>query len=394
MATPSWRWAPLLLGLTVTAARGRPPPTLQDVDARLYELSAKIQPLRAVQPTNAEAQRADFLAGRLENPRLCADTPVGYDPAAVEAELRALEIPAGPIGDLLRGSRRALLLANRVVQHRGTKAVRWATEQLNGRPSARLVRRAEGLLAAVPPPGPSQGPRVSGDEFLAHLRDEVRAYGLDDWTVEVMQTEGSTHVSPAHRAVRLARVASIPAEVPPRLAVHEVGVHVLRAANGYLQPYRIFATGTAGYQDTEEGLAAYCEVVTGTTETRVLRKYAARVLAIDSMVHGASFRATFTRLRDHQVEEGTAWETTVRAFRGGGYAKDHVYLEGLFRVLDYVEAGGALEDLFVGKIRVAEVAKVRALVEAGVLRPARYLPRRLADPPADGGAMLRLLKTL
>ena len=63
-------------------------------------------------------------------------------------------------------------------------------------------------------------------------------------------------------------------------------------------------------------------------------------------------------------------------------------------MLDHVAAGGRLASLFVGKIRVADVPRIEAMLAAGELRPARYLPRRLGEPPADGGRLLRFLQGL
>jgi uncharacterized protein (TIGR02421 family) len=384
----------LLAALPVSARSAPDPTALALIDRELHELTVKIRPLDAVQPTGADSQRADFEEGRIRNPVLRYENPVDYSPAAMEAELRSLWIPRQGAGRFLADARDSLQIQNRIVRYRGTAAVPWLTTRLYGRPDARLVERARGILEELESEGPSSAPPVELEAFADHLRAELAAYGLDDWKVLVMAREGSTHVNAGAREVRVSRRATVPASVPARLAVHEVGVHVLRAANGYLQPYRVLATGTAGYQDTEEGLAAYCEVVTGTAQPSVLRKYAARVLAIDAMLRGLDFRATHTLLRSFDIPLGIAWETTLRAFRGGGYAKDHVYLDGLFRVLDHVASGGRLESLFVGKIRVADVPRIEAMVAAGELRPARYLPRRLGEPPVDGGRLLRFLQGL
>lgn len=386
-----------LLGTLIGARNGLAAPPAKQllrIDRTLHELRAPVRSLALVQPSGADAQRADFEAGRIRNPVLRYETPLGYDPAALEAELRALVIPRSGAGRFLADAREALLLRNRVVRYRGTSAVPWLTARLYGRPGPRLLERARGILRDLPPEEDEGEPRVGLEAFVEHLREELEAYGLGDWRVRVMEREGSTHVASGTREVWVAKRPEVPASVPPRLAVHEIGVHVLRAANGYLQPYRLLATGTAGYQDTEEGLAAYCEVVTGTARPSVLRKYAARALAIDAMLRGQDFRDTHSLLRSLGIPPGIAWETTLRAHRGGGYAKDHVYLDGLFRVLDHMATGGSLETLFVGKIRVADVPRIEAMLARGELRPARYLPRRLGQPPADGGRLLRFLEAL
>lgn len=384
----------LAASLVQASPRVRADPALQAIDRQLFEAEERVRPLEAIQPQGMEAQRDEFRRGRLRNPVFRYPGPLPYDTEAVEARLRGLRIEGEGMARLLARRRDTLLHLNRVVRHRGTRAVLWTTLRLNGRPDARLLARAAAILAQVPPEDHAHTPRVSREHFLSVLRHEVAAYGLEGWSVVAMDREGSTHVSAPTRTVFVADRATVLEGVPERLAVHEVGVHALRAANGYRQPYSMFATGTAGYQATEEGLAAYCELASGRGDPGTLRKYAGRVLAADAVARGLDFRDTYERLRGHGIDEGTCWETSVRAHRGGGYMKDHVYLQGLFEVLDYVDAGGRLADLFVGKIQVSEVAEVQAMVARGELLPPRWLPLRVPDPVPQDIPLLQLLRGL
>ena len=69
-----------------------------------------------------------------------------------------------------------------------------------------------------------------------------------------------------------------------------------------------------------------------------------------------------------------AFGVTVRAHRGGGYAKDHVYLTGFLAVRKYVAEGGDLRLLFVGKCSLNDVPLVRELLAAGKLKEPQYYP--------------------
>ncbi|GAG24501.1 unnamed protein product, partial [marine sediment metagenome] len=159
------------------------------------------------------------------------------------------------------------------------------------------------------------------------------------------------------------------------LAIHEVGVHVLRAANGYRQPLKIFAIGLPTYLSTEEGLSMYFEEITGNTNNEMLRNYAARVVAVDSLLRDLTFRKTFEKLKSYNFSDEQAWNLTLRAFRGGGYIRDHVYLEGYIQVKDFAQKKGDFKALYVGKIGIKDLTLVKDLLKKGILREAKYIPK-------------------
>ena len=64
-----------------------------------------------------------------------------------------------------------------------------------------------------------------------------------------------------------------------------------------------------------------------------------------------------------------------RAFRGGGVARDVVYLRGWLRVRAALAAREAtVDEVRWGRVGVADVPALRALAEAGWLRPPPYTP--------------------
>ncbi len=91
----------------------------------------------------------------------------------------------------------------------------------------------------------------------------------------------------------------------------------------------------------------------------------------------------------------------MRVFRGGGQAKDAVYLRGLGALLDYLGRGGSLEPLLVGKIGLQHLDVVRDLQSRGVLVPPPFRPatfrdrrRRIASRSWGRGAQLMDLTKL
>ena len=171
------------------------------------------------------------------------------------------------------------------------------------------------------------------------------------------------------------------AEEVERLKVHEIEVHVYRGVNGNEQPFRIFRDGLAGYDETEEGLAIMAEEKMGClrTDTRQMKLYAGRALCVAHCMKG-SFHDAFKKLREF-FPEYLAYRLTERCKRGledtskkGGFTRGFHYLSGWGKVREYVEGGGDLGILYVGKIGLEDTGTVRLLLEKGKLKPPRYLP--------------------
>jgi hypothetical protein len=114
-----------------------------------------------------------------------------------------------------------------------------------------------------------------------------------------------------------------------------------------------------------------------------LRTLAGRVVAVRALVDGAAFGETYRLLTaGHGFSPGAAFTIVFRIWRGGGFTKDKVYLEGLRDVLAYLAQGEDIEPLFVGKVGASHLEIIRELELRGVLAPRPLTPRYLAAPEA------------
>jgi uncharacterized protein (TIGR02421 family) len=140
-------------------------------------------------------------------------------------------------------------------------------------------------------------------------------------------------------------------------------------------------TGLAGYDELQEGLAVLAEYLGGNLSRPRVRLLAARVVAAHMLADGASFVETYRELdTTYQFDQRTAFTITMRIYRGGGLTKDAIYLRGLLAVLDYVQRGGELAPLFVGKIAASHIPLVRELQLRTILHPAPMQPRYMQEP--------------
>ena len=168
------------------------------------------------------------------------------------------------------------------------------------------------------------------------------------------------------------------------LLSHEIGVHLLTYFNGSAQALRLFRTGLAGYEGVQEGLAVFAEYLVGGMTTGRLRLIAARVVACAAMLEGASFQEIFHALvREHGFSEIDAFNLTLRLYRGGGLAKDAIYLRGLLEVLEHLGNGGALDPFWMGKIAASHFGVMQELNSRGLLREPEIMPAFLSHPQAQ-----------
>lgn len=230
---------------------------------------------------------------------------------------------------------------------------------------------------------------TDADRFRNDLETLFQQFDLYGW--DVTYTEKTTHVDPINKQVRIRGSAEARINARhDRLLLHEFGVHVLRAANGWKQPHTLFAVGLHRYETTEEGITTFLEYATGLLSEQLLRRYALRVLAVQSVLDYNSFPETFSLLAAYTDNE-TAFYTTMRAHRSGGLSKDHIYLQGFRKIRDHVQQTEnlhALDDLYMGKIPLEELDELRTLrnachIEASRHRPTEFLDRFRAITGAD-----------
>jgi uncharacterized protein (TIGR02421 family) len=353
------------------------------IDHALAQMSGSMRFLLDVTPVNADDIKAEFVAGRVSEPRfvyreLEADQEVLKQ---VVTNIDVSQVEDTTLASLLRAKHRELLLQIDMLMARDSDVFRQLSTELYGGTSPRLREQAENILAAVPTPE-TKGEGVTAEEFLGLAQAEIDHYtGIDpgiDIHAEVRDdvngvvVSGNTLLIDPDATVQRARADA--------LLQHEVGTHLVTQVNGSAQPIQVLGTGLAGYDETQEGLAVLAEIGCGGLTPFRLRQLAARVVTVHRMTGGSSFVEAWEGLVDAGFPEASAFTTTMRAYRSGGLTKDAIYLRGLVDLLDHLRGGGTLDRLWLGKFSLDDLPLIDSLDEAGILNPPRILPRWLDDP--------------
>ena len=362
-----------------------------EVDRRLAEIDGSFDLLLQATPVNAEAAWYEFKRARYERPPVFHYRPVGVEPTLLKRRL--YEVPIERIDDptlahIFREKQDELGRSITMLADVGTRRFLPGSLQVYGGVDSALRTLAVELLERIPPRSRdgSLGRQLDARAFARRAEEEIghyrRCYPEFAATVAVRDDLYSgLLVSRGHLLV--GRKAKVPAGRVDALLQHEVGTHLVTYYNGRAQPFRQLYGGLAGYDALQEGLAVLSEYLVGGLSRPRVRLLAARVIAVEQLVAGATFVETFRRLKEtHGFPRRIAYTITTRVYRSGGLTKDAVYLRGLLEIADYLRRGGEIEPLVVGKIAADHIPLVRELRLREVLDAPPLRPRYLNDSHA------------
>ncbi|MFB8146414.1 flavohemoglobin expression-modulating QEGLA motif protein [Microbacterium sp. NPDC056003] len=354
-------------------------------DHAMASLAGTVRFLLEMTPVNADEVRAAFLADPRTDP-VFEYRELDVDPDVLDAQVAAIPLDAvtdATLATLLANRHREMILRVEMLRARDTADFLQLSIAQYGAVLPALVQRAEDLLERLPR-GRLEYDSVDAAAFLAAAQAEIDHYRSIDPDVGIhaeirddvsgVLVEGDTLLISHNASVAGARVNA--------LLQHEVGTHLVTQVNGSAQPIRMMGSGLAHYDETQEGLAVLAEIACGGLTVARLRQLAARVVAVHSMVGGASFVETHRVLTGYGLPAGSAYTVAMRVYRAGGFTKDAIYLRGLLALLEHVAGGGSLDLLFLGKFSLEDLPLVEDLAQRGLLVPAKITPRYLADPAA------------
>ncbi len=146
-----------------------------------------------------------------------------------------------------------------------------------------------------------------------------------------------------------------------RIVLHEVLGHVRPRVQAQREELGLFRVGSAKSSDDEEGRALLLERRAGVLEGARRRELARRHFAARAVRLGASFQDIVSELLALGQDIASAVEAACRAQRGGGLAREYVYLVSLAQVTRAFESEPELEGyLEHGRVSVAAARACRS----------------------------------
>lgn len=210
--------------------------------------------------------------------------------------------------------------------------------------------------------------------------------------IQVVESLSANALAGAKR-IRIRRDARFTDRDAAQLLNHEAHIHVATALNGKAQTdLPILAAGHPGTTRTQEGLAVFAEIISGTIELDRLQRLADRVFAIQMAIEGADFIQVYRYFLERTDKPDQSFESARRVFRGGvitggaPFTKDVVYLHGLLQVSNAIRAvfnagrADCLLLLFCGKLDLMAIPALCDLTAAGLCKFPKFVPPWIQDP--------------
>ncbi len=384
------------------------------LDARLCEAVKGIRLLNLVSWPASEQERfiADWHRGNAKLPQIRYPK---LDLADVRAELESIVAacdPDHPLGEYIYRTALSYEFAADMIQSLGTPEATRHSIALFGRPGDTLpgsdlsnldaarhfIELAEDMDAGLA--------SVEADYVLSAevMRDELQ-HALDAFfvhhriRVEIDPNLIAKAAAGATR-VRLRSATGFTEYDRHQLLEHEAFVHSLTALNGREQPHLKSLGRTAPrITATQEGLATFAELITGSIDLQRLKRISLRIIAIDKALQGADFIDIFKLFLDMGQTEADSFTSAMRVFRGapteGGsaFTKDTVYLHGLLSVHTFFRWAlknrrlGLARLLFAGKMALHDVFTLEPLFLDGTIAEPLYLPPWLTRAKGLAGTL-------
>jgi uncharacterized protein (TIGR02421 family) len=377
------------------------PELYADLDKRLVAATRGIRLLDSVSwPASAELEFiAAWNAGNARLPRI---DYARLDFAATREELAAIIVaadPAHPVGDYIRRSADSWRIATDLLESMGTPAITAHSAALFGRPDDRVPGAtltnldAANHFIAIADEYNSGAllDEVNPDIPAETLRDELQCrldlfFGAGVVSVETDPNLIAKAAAGATR-IRLRSATSFTTYDRDQLLAHEAFVHSLTALNGRAQPHlKSLARSSPRITATQEGLAVFAELMSGSIDIARMKRISLRILGIDMAIRGADFIEVFRFFMDAGQSANDSFSSAQRVFRGapvtGGaaFTKDAVYLHGLLSVHTFFrwalknQRMGLCRNLFAGKLALHDVIALEPYFANGYIAQPRYLP--------------------
>ncbi|MEO8497643.1 MAG: tyrosine/phenylalanine carboxypeptidase domain-containing protein [Planctomycetota bacterium] len=362
-----------------------------EVDRRLAEVGNQFDYLLQLTPVNANDAFEQFRGSQFARVPEFHYRPLPVDTSLLKRQL--YNIPIERVEDpalerLFLEKQEELDIKLSMLRDRDTPKFLYESFQLFGGVKDDLLELANSLLEQVPPGSKSRPESESVDaaQFASRAEAEINHYRslCPGFSAKVRVSGDVANLIVSRGSLLVSKQMKIPATRVEPLLAHEIGTHLLTYYNGKSQPFQQLYSGLAGYEELQEGMAVLSEYLVGGLTSSRMRQLAARVVAARQLTDGASFVDTFRTLDEQfAFSQQAAYTITMRIYRGGGLTKDAIYLRGLRTLLRYIQRGGDLAPLYVGKMAEKHIPLIQELQYRNVLAVAPLQPRFLETDAAQ-----------
>ncbi len=352
-------------------------PSILKVDKALYNLAKNIEILLYINPKNLLGEKKRFFAKNYNYEPKFTYHQLDIDPYEFREKLYRL--PVDDISDvsiqkLYRDVIDSYAQKIDLLSTIGSEKFLYNSLRYFGEPSVDDIQTSQFILYAKAFETYEE-PHIDAKAIRSAFYDALGCYEIDCKVEITDKIVASAMVNNVKKSIQINRLARMNTRELLGLIEHELGVHMVTTLNSEQQALRIFRLGLPKNTMTQEGLAILSEILSGNMQLHRMKSLALRVIAVKMMIDTHDFSYTFGSLmEDYAMERNAAFQLTARVFRGGGFTKDYLYLNGIKQAIASNKQRD-LTPLFVGKTSFEYLDVINEMIERDIVARPTYLPR-------------------
>ncbi len=331
-------------------------PNVIRIDQNLNRLVKKIELLNYINPINIEQEKRHFFSSKYNSNPKFHYRKIDFNPHKLQQELFSQDIES------IKDDETRAFYEEVIYDYSGLlqciesigKGKKFYYNSLKsfGTPTEKDVENARFILHFSDEEYDQEMfPVFNATEAAEYFREFTRRYDFNFNLKFSTKISAAAMVQNNTQTLILKKNHRFSANQLKVLANHEIGVHMVTTFNGLKQSLKIFQNGFPKNVETQEGLAVFSEYMSGCLTLYRLKELSYRVLAADSLRKGFDFCGTFDLLHNqYKLNRAEAYTISLRAHRGGGFTKDHLYLTGLKKIYEAHCGGMKLDNLLAGKV--------------------------------------------
>lgn len=349
-----------------------------ETDQKIINLDNKIKLLYHLRPINLEEEKKKFFKNTNYNPEFEYPS-MKFNAIDLLDELGKIETDSSTLGKIYEEKKHEIIKKINLLESIDEENFTKYSIELYGQPSQEEYEECKKYINDAPEQIEEKC-TIDSNEAKNRFEESFKKYGLNKWAVKIKEDLVSNCVAGKNNSLFIKKNATFCEDRIEELIIHEIETHILTAENGKLQPYEILNRGSANYLTTQEGLAMYNVEKQRNKKFTENSKALGHVVAIYEAMHN-SFSKVYSKLVSYGFTKEQAFRSTVKAKRGfndtgkpGAFTKDYLYFKGYFEIKKFIEDGGKIEDLYIGKFNISDIEKIKRI---NGIRPAKLLPQWL-----------------
>lgn len=351
-----------------------------EIDRQLEQIDNRIKLLYHLRPINLESEKVKFFTDEDSNPEF--EYPqLKFDALELINELGKIETDNSLLGTIFGAKKQEIIQKIHLLESIDEDGFTAHSIELYGQPDTEDYEAClQHIKENLNKKSMEETETVNAEQARLKFENAFAGYDLSKWKVKIKENLVSNCVAGKNNSLFLKTDAGFSNGRIEELIIHEIETHILTAENGKSQPYEIFRSGLANYLTTQEGLAMYnVEKQSGKNFTTNFKALAHVIAIYESLNH--SFIEVYNKLIKLGLHPEQAFRSTVKAKRGiintsqkGSFTKDYIYFKGYFEVKKFVENGGNIKDLYIGKFNLKDLDTVNKIPG---IKKAKILPHWL-----------------